>query len=112
VSGTQEGLDGGEPARAPSAGPAEVSSFLGGTSSLLKRSPIPASPVRRNASANSGDRFEAYFGAGTGSDSIGTGGPGAIVAPGGSCSGAIGAPKIGPLGWAGAAGVPVASGGW
>ena len=29
-----------------SAGPAKVSSFLGGTSSLLKRSPIPASPTR------------------------------------------------------------------
>gem|GEM_PF-3264553 len=34
----------------------------------------------------------AYFGAGTGSDSIGTGGPGATSAPGGSCSGRIGAP--------------------
>jgi len=32
-----------EPVGGSSAGPAKVSSFLGGTSSLLKRSPIPAS---------------------------------------------------------------------
>ena len=37
---------GGQPRGDPSAGPAKVSSFLGGTSSLLKRSPIPASPPR------------------------------------------------------------------
>ena len=37
---------GGEPVGGPSAGPAKVSSFVGGTSSLLKRSPIPASPER------------------------------------------------------------------
>ena len=37
---------GGQPMGDPSAGPAKVSSFLGGTSSLLKRSPIPASPPR------------------------------------------------------------------
>jgi|GEM_PF-5941191 len=35
-----------EPVGGSSAGPAKVSSFLGGTSSLLKRSPIPASPDR------------------------------------------------------------------
>ena len=35
-----------EPVGSSSAGPANVSSFLGGTSSLLKRSPIPASPAR------------------------------------------------------------------
>ena len=38
-----EGL---EPVGGSSEGPAKVSSFLGGTSSLLKRSPIPASPDR------------------------------------------------------------------
>ena len=35
-----------EPVGGSSAGPAKVSSFLGGTSSLLKRSPIPASPAQ------------------------------------------------------------------
>jgi hypothetical protein len=34
-----------------SAGPAKVSSFVGGTSSLLERSPIPASPLRWGSTA-------------------------------------------------------------
>ena len=46
--------------------------------------------------------------------STGTGGPGAITAPGGSCSGAIGAPKTGPAVGAGMPLAPAAaaSGGW
>ncbi len=41
------GTPGGRPVGGSSAGPAKVSSFLGRTSSLLKRSPIPASPACR-----------------------------------------------------------------
>jgi hypothetical protein len=65
---------------------------------------------RRVQRVDVGSRGLPYFG--TGSDSIGTGGPGAIVAPGGSCSGAIGAPKTGPLGCAAGDAAPAASGGW
>ena len=41
-----DGFRGGRPVGGTSAGPAKVSSFVGGTSSLLERSPIPASPTR------------------------------------------------------------------